>query len=116
MRRTFTLSILAPFILSGSYVTVLNPVSGQAERSVMSESAGVAEGQKGHQQVLQEYGVVKDAGLQAYVNELGQRLADSRTETICSGISRCWTARDQRLCLTRRLRLRHARHHGLYGR
>ena len=75
MRRTFYPFILAPFILSGCGNAVLNPVSGQAERSVMSESAEVAEGQKGHQQVLQEYGVVKDAGLQAYVNELGQRLA-----------------------------------------
>lgn len=75
MRRTFYPFILAPFVLSGCGNAVLNPVSGQAERSVMSESAEVAEGQKGHQQVLQEYGVVKDAGLQAYVNELGQRLA-----------------------------------------
>lgn len=75
MRRTFYPFILAPFILSGCGNAVLNPVSGQAERSVMSESAEVAEGRKGHQQVLQEYGVVKDAGLQAYVNELGQRLA-----------------------------------------
>ena len=75
MRRTWYPLLLAPLILSGCGNAVINPVSGQAERSVMSESAEVAEGQKGHQQVLQEYGVVKDARLQAYVNELGQRLA-----------------------------------------
>jgi predicted Zn-dependent protease len=78
MRRTWyplIPLILAPLILSGCGNAVINPVSGEAERSVMSESAEVAEGQKGHQQVLKEYGVVKDARLQAYVNELGQRLA-----------------------------------------
>lgn len=75
MRRTWHPLLLASLILSGCGNAVINPVSGQAERSVMSESAEVTEGQKGHQQVLQEYGVVKDARLQAYVNELGQRLA-----------------------------------------
>jgi predicted Zn-dependent protease len=75
MRHTFYPFILAPLILSGCGNAVLNPVSGQVERSVMSESAEVAEGQKGHQEVLKEYGVVKDVRVQAYVNELGQRLA-----------------------------------------
>jgi predicted Zn-dependent protease len=41
----------------------------------MSEEAEIAEGAKAHQQVLQEYGVVSDPKLQAYVNNLGQRLA-----------------------------------------
>ena len=75
MRRTWYPLLLAPLMLTGCGNAVMNPVSGQAERSVMSESAEVAEGQKGHQQVLQEYGVVQDARLQAYVSALGQRLA-----------------------------------------
>ena len=67
--------LLAMALLTGCGSAIINPVTGQAERSVMSEPAEVAEGAKAHQQVLQEYGVVKDARLQAYVNNLGQRLA-----------------------------------------
>lgn len=67
--------LLTVALLIGCGSAVINPVTGQAERSVMSEPAEVAEGAKAHQQVLQEYGVVKDTRLQAYVNNLGQRLA-----------------------------------------
>lgn len=55
--------------------TVQNPVTGQVERTVMDEQQEVAEGKQQHQQVLAEYGEVKDARLQAYVNQIGQRLA-----------------------------------------
>ena len=41
----------------------------------MNEASELATGKKSHQQVLSEYGVYPDAKLQAYVNELGQRLA-----------------------------------------
>ncbi len=41
----------------------------------MSVSSEIAEGKKGHAQVLQEYGAYPDAKLQAYVNDIGQRLA-----------------------------------------
>lgn len=43
----------------------------------MSEEAEVAEGRKAHEQVVQEYGLYGDAKLQAYVDEVGQRLAKS---------------------------------------
>ncbi len=75
MRRAVLSLILMPVLLAGCGSAVLNPVSGESERSVMSEQAEIAEGRKGHEQVLQEYGVVKDARLQAYVNNLGQKLA-----------------------------------------
>ena len=55
--------------------TVRNPVTGLKERTVMSESTELAEGKKAHEQVLAEYGVYPDPKVQAYVNELGQRLA-----------------------------------------
>ncbi len=61
--------------LYGCGTQVTNPVSGQAERSAMSESAEMAEGKKGHEQVLAEYGALANPRLQAYVNDLGQRLA-----------------------------------------
>jgi len=75
MRKTLLPLMLAATVLTGCGSPVLNPVTGQTERSVMSEQDEVAEGAKAHQQVLQEYGVVKDAKVQAYVNQLGQRLA-----------------------------------------
>ena len=62
-------------LLAGCGSPVVNPVTGQAERSVMDERTEIAAGQEGHKQVLSEYGVVKDAKLQAYVNQVGQRLA-----------------------------------------
>ncbi|WP_180128341.1 M48 family metalloprotease [Rhodoferax sp. BLA1] len=75
MRNTLIPLMLATALLTGCGSAVLNPVTGQTERSVMSEQDELAEGAKAHQQVLQEYGVVKDPKVQAYVNNLGQRLA-----------------------------------------
>jgi hypothetical protein len=73
--HTLLALILNTALFAGCGTAVVNPVTGQAERSVMSEEAEIAEGAKAHQQVLQEYGVVSDPILQAYVNNLGQRLA-----------------------------------------
>ena len=71
--------VVSGLVLAGSMVgcgsTSVNPVTGQAERSVMSEAAEIAEGKKSHAQVLQEYGVLKNPRVQAYVNDIGQRLA-----------------------------------------
>jgi predicted Zn-dependent protease len=75
MKHTAPSLLLAALLLTACGAPVVNPVSGLAERSVMDESAEVAEGQKGHQQVLKEYGVLNNPGLQAYVNDVGQRLA-----------------------------------------
>ncbi len=73
-RKLFPL-LLTPLLMAGCGSAVVNPVTGQAERSVMSEADEAAEGQKAHAQVLQEYGVLNNPKLQAYVNDLGQRLA-----------------------------------------
>ena len=54
---------------------MVNPVTGETERSVMSEADEVAQGKKAHQQVLEEYGAYPNPKLQAYVTQLGQRLA-----------------------------------------
>ena len=62
-------------LLAGCGSQVVNPVTGQTERSVMSEAAELAEGKKAHEQVMQEYGVYQNPRLQAYVNEVGQKLA-----------------------------------------
>jgi predicted Zn-dependent protease len=72
---------LAALLLSASLLaacsTVRNPVTGRQEASVMDEAAEIAEGKKGHEQVLAEYGALDNPRLQAYVNELGQKLARS---------------------------------------
>ncbi len=61
--------------LAGCGAPVQNPVTGRSERSVMSLSDEIAAGRKAHEQVLREYGVYRDPRLQAYVEEIGQRLA-----------------------------------------
>lgn len=65
---------LAAALLAGC-ATVTNPVTGQREITVMDERSEIAEGRKAHEEVLQDYGVYASPRLQAYVNELGQRLA-----------------------------------------
>lgn len=74
MYRARALAFSAALLLSAC-AQVVNPVTGQAELSVMDEAAEVEQGAKAHQEVLQEYGIHDDARLQAYVNEVGQKLA-----------------------------------------
>ena len=70
---------LVPWLLTAallsSCATVTNPVTGLAERTVMDEKSEIAEGRQGHLQVLKQYGAYDNPPLQAYVNALGQRLA-----------------------------------------
>ena len=76
MRTPLLLScVLAFTLLTGCGTTVVNPVTGQAERTVMDEATELAEGKKAHAEVLKEYGVYPNARLQAYVNDIGQKLA-----------------------------------------
>ncbi len=65
----------ATLMLTACGTKVVNPVSGKEERSVMDEQTEITEGAKAHQSVLQEYGLLADPKLQAYVNDIGQRLA-----------------------------------------
>ena len=74
MRLIRPLSLVAALLVAAC-TTVVNPVTGRSELSVMDEATEIQEGAKAHEAVLQEYGVYADAKLQAYVNELGQRLA-----------------------------------------
>lgn len=74
MRNTIRLIPLLIVLLAGC-ATVTNPVTGQREVTVMDERSEIAEGKKAHEEVLQEYGVYANPRVQAYVDELGQRLA-----------------------------------------
>ena len=52
-----------------------NPVSGQQNFVLMSETEEIAAGKSDDPKIRKEYGVYGDAALQRYVNEVGQRLA-----------------------------------------
>jgi predicted Zn-dependent protease len=69
------LSLAAAGLLAACGTAVVNPVTGQSERTVMSEQDEIEEGRKAHAEILKEYGAVDNPRLQAYVNDLGQRLA-----------------------------------------
>jgi predicted Zn-dependent protease len=75
IRGRLALSALAVAVLLGCGTKTVNPVTGQQERSVMSESQEIQTGAQAHQEILKEYGVLKNDRLQAYVNDIGQRLA-----------------------------------------
>lgn len=60
-------------ILLGGCAT--NPVTGEQDLVLVSESQELALGQQAHQQTLQQYRVYNDAALQQYVDAVGQRLA-----------------------------------------
>ncbi len=74
MRNVVLLIALTSALFAGC-ATVTNPVTGQKELSVMDERSEIAEGRKAHEEVLKEYGAYPNPRLQAYVNEIGQRLA-----------------------------------------
>ena len=73
--RPFPLLLLAAALLAACSTQVVNPVTGKTERTVMDEQTEIAEGAKAHKEVLQEYRGYDNPRLQAYVDDLGQRLA-----------------------------------------
>jgi len=74
-RPWIAFALAAGLALAGCGTPVRNPVTGQTERTVMDERAEVTEGAKAHEEIKKGYGVVPDAALQAYVNDVGQKLA-----------------------------------------
>lgn len=75
LQRLLPLLGLLAGLLAGCGTQVVNPVTGQAERTVMDERTELAEGKKAHGEILKEYGAYPDPKLQAYVNSVGQKLA-----------------------------------------
>jgi len=74
-----TCSGLASVVLFLGVLTVsscaLNPVSGEREFVMISEGQEIEMGRQGSAQVIAAIGRVPDAGLQAYVNGIGQGMA-----------------------------------------
>jgi predicted Zn-dependent protease len=74
--RALSVFLAAALLAAACGTNVVNPVSGKTERSVMDEASEVAEGKKAHEEVMKEFGgPLANPKLQAYVNDLGQRLA-----------------------------------------
>ncbi len=67
-------SILTLFSLLSGCAT--NPVTGQQDLVLMSEQEEIALGRQTHQQVLEQYTTYENAELQAYVQSVGERLAE----------------------------------------
>ncbi|MAA75429.1 MAG: peptidase M48 Ste24p [Salinisphaeraceae bacterium] len=66
------LALLACALQSGCAV---NPATGRPEVVLMSEQGEIDLGRKTHQEILKQLPVYNDQDLQAYVNEVGQKLA-----------------------------------------
>ncbi len=75
MRRTASTLLLALLLAACGTTSVVNPVTGRSERTVMDEPTEIAEGAKAHQQILAETPALSNPALQAYVNGVGQKLA-----------------------------------------
>ena len=73
--RHRVIALLMGLCALGMTSCATNPATGQRQLSLVSEQQEVAMGKEGDTQVKQEYGVYQDAALQAYVSEVGQRMA-----------------------------------------
>jgi predicted Zn-dependent protease len=71
MKRALTALALTAVVVG----CATNPVTGKRELSLMSEAQEISIGKENHPQILAEIGQYKDAELQRYVSDLGQRLA-----------------------------------------
>jgi predicted Zn-dependent protease len=56
-----------------------NPVTGDRDSVLLSEQQEIEAGAAAHQDVLKEYAPLEHPALQAYVNQIGQRLAQQST-------------------------------------
>ena len=66
------LAMLAVTLISGCAV---NPVSGQREIVLMTESQEIAIGRQNHPEIIARFGLYDDPELQQYVTDVGERLA-----------------------------------------
>ncbi|HSN70263.1 MAG TPA: M48 family metalloprotease [Steroidobacteraceae bacterium] len=72
-RKRITFSIVAGLLAVGGCAT--NPVTGESQLALISESQEIELGRSAAEEVGQSMGLVDDPALQAYVSAIGQRLA-----------------------------------------
>ncbi len=70
--RTWTVATIAAMALGGC---ARNPVTGKSQLSLVSESQEIEMGRQSAQQVAQQIGLVNDPALQAYVQQVGLKMA-----------------------------------------
>ncbi|HEV2149209.1 MAG TPA: M48 family metalloprotease [Longimicrobiaceae bacterium] len=78
MRREIRTRVLPVLCAAGAALAAgcaINPVTGQRQLALISESQEIQIGQQAAQEVAQSLGLVNDDALQAYVQRLGARLA-----------------------------------------
>jgi predicted Zn-dependent protease len=63
-------------LASGPLGCAKNPVTGKSELSLVSEAQEIQMGQQGAKEVEQSIGFYKDAGVNAYVADIGRRMAE----------------------------------------
>lgn len=68
----YSLLLLILFNISGCAV---NPATGSQDLVLMSEQDEIALGRNTHKEILQQYSVYENPGLQAYVSRVGEELA-----------------------------------------
>ena len=73
--RHLLLTAVAALALAVAGGCATNPVTGKSDVVTMSAAQEVEIGRKMHPQILQQYGRYQDDALQAWVSELGQRIA-----------------------------------------
>ena len=101
--------ILLAIILMQACAT--NPVTGEQDFVMMSEQQEVALGKSYHQELLKEYTIYQEPGLQAYVDRIGQELAAFKLDFHFIGFSR-----SKRFCNARRICIYHSRNYGVHAR
>jgi predicted Zn-dependent protease len=74
-KPTYPLFTLLGIILPLMMSCAVNPVTGQPEFVLMSESQEIEVGRQLDPEIIKEYGIYSDYTLQAYLNELGQKIA-----------------------------------------
>ena len=68
-------ALLVIILMAWVISCAVNPVTGKRELMLLSEADEISLGQQTDQEIVQTYGVYEDAALNAYVNNLGQRIA-----------------------------------------
>ncbi len=71
--RVLPVVLLLPLLIAASCAR--NPVTGQRQLTLISEAQEIAYGREAHPQILSEFGRVEDPELQAYLDQVGQKLA-----------------------------------------
>lgn len=78
-KRAVQAAVLAPLLALASGLLLsgcaTNPVSGKSDFVMMTEKQEIDLGRKYHQELLKRYPPYEDEALQAYVREIGERLA-----------------------------------------